>query len=88
MISKIGSRLQNPKNNDEKWSKIVETCLEAGIETLGIKEKTPKQAKPNKDLKNLADTRQRLKNKIEGSNSAETRKKLEEERKNIKKKIK
>ena len=73
-------------NNEEKWTNIVETCLEAGIEVLGVKDKRSNQSE-NKEIKELSERKQRLKNKMQGCNSQETRSKLRDEMKSTKKKI-
>ena len=75
------------KTNDESWEKIIKNCEEAGKEILGIKEKY-KQKQEDEEIGKLKDTRQRLKVNISGCNSQEVRKKFEEERKGLQKKIK
>ena len=77
---------KQPKDNNELWSNIVETCLEAGKEALGIKEKV-KTKKQNEGIKNMSEIKERLRQKIATCNSAETRDKLNREMKNTKKKI-
>ena len=74
------------KTNDDRWSKINNTCKAAGKEILGTKEKF-KQKPEDHEIQNLKEERHRLKVKIDGCNSTELRKKFESRRRNIQKEI-
>ena len=73
-------------SNNERWTKVIETCTEAGKTVLGEKE-NKKKIKDDKIISDLKERRQILKTKIDGTKSKETREKMERERKNIKKEI-
>ena len=64
----------------------METCEEAGKRILGMKERTHNM-KEDTEITSLKERRKCLKINIDGCNSQETRAKLEQERKGIKKKI-
>jgi hypothetical protein len=69
--------------NDQQWTNIVSTCHKAGEEVLGLKEKQNRKNE-DKEITTLKENRQRLKHKIDASNSPELRKKLENDRRAIK----
>ena len=73
-------------NNDEKWTDIVENCLESGLDILGVKGKRHKLPE-NEEIKELSDRQRRLNTKVQCCNSQETRAKFKEEIKTIKKQI-
>ena len=73
-------------SNEEKWTRVIETCEEAGKRTLGIKEKVRNKRKDS-EIDSLKERRRCLKTNIDSCKNQETRIKLEEERKGIKKKI-
>ena len=73
-------------NNDEKWSRVIDTCQEAGKIVLGMKENT-KVTQHNTVISNLKDQRHNLKVNIDACNFKEVKEKLERERKGITDKI-
>ena len=77
---------QTPVNPDEKWSKMVDTCKEAGVNVLGVREKH-KKPPIDKEIKAMTEEKQRLHNKLKGCNTQKVRKKMQNESKKLKKKI-
>ena len=73
------------KDNNERWQRIVDTCLQTGEEVIGTKDKKKKDE--DKEIKRLADMRQEIKRQIIDSTTSENRNKLRNERKYIKKEI-
>ena len=68
------------------WLNVVNTCNEAGKETLGMKERTKKN-KENKEISNLKERRQSLRTNMNSCNSVEVRKQMTNQIKDINKKI-
>ena len=73
-------------DGEDTWSDIIEDCLEAGKEVLGVKDKFAKKPE-NKEIKELSERKHRLKIKIQSSNNQDVRNKLKEEVKFTKKLI-
>ena len=69
------------------WLNVVNTCNEAGKETLGMKERTKKN-KENKEISNLKERRQSLRTNMNFCNSVEVRKQMANQIIDINKKIK
>ena len=78
--------LENGEGDNTRWTNIVEACLKSGEEVLGVK-KRPDQVQENKEIKNLSDRNKSLRSKINQCQSPDTRTKLRDESKNIKKEI-
>ena len=73
-------------NNNERWQKVVETCLTVGEEVLGNKEEKTLTDK-DKEIKRLSEMRKTIKRQITDSTSTRKIESLKKERQYIKKEI-
>ena len=87
-VQKVQKEYEDKKctSNEEKWTRVIETCEEAGKRVLGMKEKVKSNNKDS-EIDSLKERRRCLKTNIDGCRCQVTRAKLEEERVGIKKKI-
>ena len=70
--------------NDDRWQRVVTTCLKVGEEILGNKDKK-KTTDQDKEIKRLSDMRQNIKRQITDSVSSEKITTFKKERQYIKK---
>ena len=72
-------------DNNDRWQRIVSTCLKVGEEVLGIKERTNKSK--DEEIKLMSEKRKTLKRRITDSKTPEKMAELKKESKQIKKEI-
>ena len=86
IIEKVSKETALEETCEQTWLNTVNTCLEAGRETLGEMSKNNKPPE-NKEIKILTERKMNLFNNMKGCNSQAARTKMNQEIKSIKKKI-